>query len=106
MSKGLSDNPYYEVPLASIKLPSEDEISILSFIKKYEGSLHSIKTFVKMYVMEIENKEVDDPEVLNKCRARLNYHLTNLEKLMVIKRQRTGKKVSLRLIELGNVFVD
>lgn len=106
MSRGLSKNPFYEIPFAAIELPSEDEVRILSFIKKYEGRLDSVKSFVKRYVAEVEGKRIDDLALLNKHRARLNYHLTNLENLMVIERERVGKKVRLRLTELGNVFVE
>lgn len=106
MSKGLSANPFYEVPFARIQLPSEDEMRMLSFIKKYEGRLESIKAFVKRYLMETERKKVEEAETLNRHRARLNYHLGNLEKLLMIERERSGKRVSLRLTELGNVFVE
>lgn len=105
MSRGLSKNPFYEIPFAAIELPSEEEIRILAFIKKYEGRLDSVKTLVKRYVAESEDKKIDDPDMLNKHRARLNYHLSNLENLMVIKRERVGKKVRIQLTELGNVFV-
>jgi hypothetical protein len=106
MSRGLSKNPFYEIPFAAIELPSEEEVRVLSFIKKYEDRLDSVKSFVKRYVAEVEGKKIDDLDLVNKHRARLNYHLTNLENLMVIKRERVGKKVRLRLTELGNVFVE
>lgn len=106
MSRGLSKNPFYEIPFATIELPSQEEIRILSFIKKYEGTLDSVKTLVERYVAEVEDERIEEPELLNKHRARLNYHLTNLENLMVIRRERVGKKVRLQLTELGKVFVE
>lgn len=106
MSKGLSDRPFYEVPFAKIQLPTEAEIRILSFIKQYEGRFENIKAFVKRYSIQAEHRRVGELEILNKHRARLNYHLSNLEKLLMIERERRGKNVSLRLTELGKVFVE
>lgn len=84
-----------ELPIPVVKEINKDRLKIIKTLQDSGGSIESLKEFIEL----IEGKASGKKYMAQ--RARLNHYLKSLEEDNLIKMERTGKKVEVKLTELG-----
>ena len=86
-----------ELPLIPINFPTEEQKKILQGI--------TIKaTSFKNLIRRLDSAGAQDQSVFQKERSRISHHLSNMEEMMLIKKQKKGKEVQISLTFLGQIM--
>lgn len=84
-----------EIPLPTIKEINKDRITIIKTLQSNGGGINSIKDLINLMEGKASGKEYMAQ------RARINHYLKSLEEDNLIKTERKGKKMEIKLTELG-----
>ncbi len=87
-----------ELPLIPINFPTEEQKKILLGIQEEAESLKNL-------IIQLSSHGKQGKKELQKERSRISHHLTNMEELMLIKRNKQGKNVWVTLTFLGKLMV-
>ncbi|MHA1267507.1 MAG: HFX_2341 family transcriptional regulator domain-containing protein [Candidatus Helarchaeota archaeon] len=86
-----------ELPLIPIEYPTEEQKKILLGIKNE-------KILLKDLITHLNSTIINQKEKLQKERSRISHHLSNLEEMNLIKRNKVGKNIRISLTFLGKIM--
>ena len=85
-----------ELPTIPVQYPKKDQVQLLDAIAGSSGYLEDLIVLIRPGLR-------DDPEAFAKERSRLSHHLTKMEEMGFVTREKIGKNVIFTLSPLGRL---